>query len=92
MMLETLVRMFPLYSPNIKELVVIGKSKKSEVVLLADRPARFSRVGGNSVYNTKSFCRRILDSFSISVHVFQCTWYHLGTDVYFKNIQNHHHS
>jgi len=41
-------RMFPLYSPNIKELVVIERKKvrRAKLYYLRDRPARFSRVGG----------------------------------------------
>ena len=41
-------RMFPLYSPNIKELVVIERKKvrRAKLYYLRDRPARFSRMGG----------------------------------------------
>ena len=41
-------RMFPLYSPNIKELVVVERKRvrRAKLYYLRDRPARFSRVGG----------------------------------------------
>ena len=40
-------RMFPLYSPNIKELVVVERKRvrRAKLYYLRDRPARFSRVG-----------------------------------------------
>jgi len=39
--------MFPLYSPNIKELVVVERKRvrRAKLYYLRDRPARFSRVG-----------------------------------------------